>query len=499
MEDREILSVLKYVASVKPRFLLSEIQQYLSEEIPVASIHSRISSYLDDLHLSSEKIGADYSMGRIGIADTLQLTGEEHRRILAALGSRQFPEELQDRIQQYIAKKVGKSLLDPVVLERIRRAIVAQKSEYWKESKGITYRKGYSVFGYLVYHAPVYYTQFQHILLQMAEGGLFKTRMRILDVGTGPGVVPLAIAGFLKILGRGEAHIFAIDRFEENLEAYRYMVPDFGRDVLGLRIEQPQLTDMIALQDIPDHLDMLVFSMVLNELKISPEQRAKLVLRYAERLAHDGTVVIVEPADLVNATEMRRTVVHLLDQGLFMYAPCTFLWGTRCHPVSCWSFAEKESIHPTRLMLAVAGTHEPHRYINTDIKYSYALLRKDSTTREVYRAQPHARFARLSKLSQHLKRRINVVVAVMSSDLGDADHYIYKVCDGTAGKSVYAILPRHHEAAENAALRESRYGEVVEIYNVLVRYNPKHDAYNLLVDRNTEVLPVSGRFSPDLA
>jgi len=237
---------------------------------------------------------------------------------------------------------------------------------------------------------------------------------------------------------------------------------------------------------------MLVFSMVLNELKASPEQRAEVVMRYSENLAHDGTVVIVEPADLVNATEMRRMVAALLDRGLFMYAPCTFLWGTRCHPITCWSFAEKESIRPTRLMLAVAGTDEPHRYINTDIKYSYALLRKDRLTREVYRAPPDARFTRLSKLSQHLRRRISVVVAVMSSDLGDAEHHVYKVCDGTVGKSVYAILPRYHETGENAALRESRYGEIVEIHNVLVRYNPRHDAYNLLVDRNTRVLSASG-------
>jgi hypothetical protein len=37
---------------------------------------------------------------------------------------------------------------------------------------------------------------------------------------------------------------------------------------------------------------------------------------------------------------------------------------------------------------------------------------------------------------------------------------------------------------------QAKYGDVVEIYNVLARYNKEYDAYNLLVTRNTKVNPV---------
>ncbi len=88
-------------------------------------------------------------------------------------------------------------------------------------------------------------------------------------------------------------------------------------------------------------------------------------------------MLIIEPADLDNSTGLRKTVSHALDQGMSIYAPCAFIWGSRCRPESCWSFEVKPSIRPPRLMQALAACSESYRYLNTDIKYSYAILKKD--------------------------------------------------------------------------------------------------------------------------
>src|SRR5690606_24408560 len=95
---------------------------------------------------------------------------------------------------------------------------------YWKE-KRVSYRKAYQVLGYLAYHAPVYLVQFEHILWQVINQGLAKPRMRILDLGTGPGVVPLAVIDLLGRLGNGSAEVYAVERSEEPLEAYSALVP----------------------------------------------------------------------------------------------------------------------------------------------------------------------------------------------------------------------------------------------------------------------------------
>jgi hypothetical protein len=49
------------------------------------------------------------------------------------------------------------------------------------------------------------------------------------------------------------------------------------------------------------------------------------------------------------------------------------------------------------------------------------------------------------------------------------------------------VLPSYHITPENDAITSASYGSVLELRNVLVRYNKAHDAYNLLVSRNTGI------------
>ena len=81
----------------------------------------------------------------------------------------------------------------------------------------------------------------------------------------------------------------------------------------------------------------------------------------------------------------------------------------------------------------------------------------------------------------------------MSGELGDARNHVFKICDGTAKTPVYAVLPSYHITQKNDLITSTTYGTVLELRNVLVRYNKRHDAYNLLVSRNTEIrIPDTG-------
>jgi hypothetical protein len=75
----------------------------------------------------------------------------------------------------------------------------------------------------------------------------------------------------------------------------------------------------------------------------------------------------------------------------------------------------------------------------------------------------------------------------MSGELGDARNHVFKICDGTAKTPVYAVLPSYHITPENDAITSAPYGSLMEMKGVLVRYNKEHDAYNLLVSRNTGI------------
>ena len=97
---------------------------------------------------------------------------------------------------------------------------------------------------------------------------------------------------------------------------------------------------------------------------------------------------------------------------------------------------------------------------------------------------------RLSQIHRHVDKRINLIAAKMSENLGDARNLMFRLCDGTADTPVFAVIPAFHVTPENECIVSAPYGAILELRGVLVRHNPKHDAYNVLVSRSTEILPV---------
>jgi hypothetical protein len=495
MAEKQLISTIKYVAATKPAFFLSEIIPYLNEPLTVSQLFTLISPELSALGLTAKKSKGDFEINRIPPARPYLMNHQELERQQAFFTKRAVPDSLAQSIEHYITKKVGKDWNDPVIIERLRRAIVSQKDDYWKPShkRSLHYIKGYSVLGYLAYHFPVYFIQTEYLLLMLARDGLLKKSMTILDIGTGPGVVPLAIADFYSRLDDAQATIYSLERSEEHIEAFTYLrdafVPKGGR----VSIKSPFKTDIRSsdLARLPEKIDLMIFSNVLNELPdATMDIRADIVAQISERLTPDGSILIVEPADEENATRMRSLTIALQKTGLSVYSPCSFIWGSACTAPRCWSFETAPAIKLSRLMETLAHCEDSYRYVNTDMKYSYAILRKDGMRKENFRLPGGSKFLRLSKLHLHVGKRINIAGAKMSGELGDARSHVFKICDGTGKTPVYAVLPSYHITPENDLITSSPYGSILELRNVLVRYNKTHDAYNLLVSRNTKVDPV---------
>jgi SAM-dependent methyltransferase len=492
MKKREVLAALRSMAGEKPSFSLPELSARLGSRVTRGEFQRTIGPFLDTLGLRFEERGDDLLISRLQEARPFSLPRDGERTDAAFLGHPSIPPQLQELIESYISKKTGKNWHDPVVLGRIRAAIRAQKGEYWDQAKKRppSYGSGYRILAYLAYQLPVSVIQFQHLLHDMAGDGLLRERMRVLDLGSGPGTVPLAITDAWNRFSPGAVSIFAVEMEAENLETYRFIVPAFASGNPAVHIADPIREDLRSLDpgDLPAEIDLMVFGNVLNELReLSPAQKAGLVEKCSGALAQGGTVVIMEPADLENSVSLRRLTAALMERGMTLYAPCTPLWSTACRPDRCWTFREGPQITPPRLMNLLSASDDGYRYRNTDIKFSYAILRKDGRTRVPYRVPGNVKALRLSKIQGHLERRVNVVVAKMSGDLGGGrgDH-VFKVCDGTPQKPVFAVVPDHQKARARALL-ESRYGDILFMENVQVRSNPAHDAFNLFVDRSSRV------------
>jgi len=407
----------------------------------------------------------------------------------------ELPPAVSDAIVSYIEKKTGKTWGDPLLIERLSRAIVAQKSRYWKSGQPvISYRKGYDALGYLVYHFPVYYVQSLHLMHELRKTGLLFPTMRVLDAGTGPGTVPLAMARFLLDEGAGIAEIFSIEKSEEFIEAFTFLSDRLVPDTDSVLVHRPLQGDVQSLEpgDIPPDLDLIVFQNILSEIPLAdPAEKGAIVRKFATRLTERGSLLLVEPADLVHSQELRRIASSASGQDLFVHAPCRYLWGTPCRGERCWSFVKRPEIRPPPFMQDLARGKEGYRFLNVDIKFSYAILRKVPPERRPGIPLSPRRYVRLSTLGRHVDRRIRVCATVISGDLGDRKNHVYLICDGSPGLPVYAVLPRYHVSEKNRWLLSAEYGEIAEFSQVLARFNRKYQAYNLLVTRDSTVRPHS--------
>jgi SAM-dependent methyltransferase len=340
MTGKQFISTVKYVAGTKPAFLLSEIAVYLDEPLTIGQMYTALQPHLVELGLIAKKTGEDYTISRFLPSPPFILTAAEETRIDAYLPLCTLPPALETSIERYIASKTGKDWTDPVILERLCHAIVAQKDDYWKPTnkRSLQYTKGYSVFGYLAYHFPVYFMQTRHMLAELAREGLLKREMTILDLGSGPGVIPLAIADFWTCLDTARPTVVPVERSKEHIEAFNALSRSVVTQESPVTIEPPREADITDPEHIPlpERVDLMVFSNVLNELAGLPvAARADLVMKYAERLAPDGTILIIEPAEEATSTGLRVLSLALKKRGLSIYAPCTFVWGTNCTPDRC--------------------------------------------------------------------------------------------------------------------------------------------------------------------
>ena len=499
MAGDEIGKKFESYAGLHQQFSLSEFRDSWCSGEELGTLLVTLLPTLSRLSLGWRGTGRDYWIFRIPSKKPLFISPSVITGMTGQIGRGQELGRLQELIEQYIKHKTGKPWDDPQVLQRIRNGILQQKGQYWSESasRRIGYRKGYAVLAYLAYHAPVYFTQFQYAFLMLIKDGLIPDQARILDIGSGPGIVPLAISAISRQIFGFSAELFALERSEEFHECYRFLLSHFkGKEsgITSYSVIQGDLREISTLL-LPSSLDLIVLQNVTNELaQETPEQRAEYLKQASRLLAPTGCMIIIEPAELRTSTELREMIQATTNHDLRIHSPCTCIWKRDCAAERCWSFIEKPPIRPTRLMYALAGNHDAYRFLNTDIKYSYGVLVKDKRSRHCYSLEKSSSFSRLSSLGHKLGRKVNVAAALMSGDLGNRRNHVFLICDGTSRQPVYAILPHFHISPQNKELLSLSYSSILEITDALVRFNQNYNSWNLLLTRNSRVTAASRAF-----
>lgn len=160
---------------------------------------------------------------------------------------------------------------------------------------------------------------------------LEKERLRVLDLGCGPGTASLGVLDFFAAREqRPRLEITAVDQVAENLKAAEELFSSL-RVSRGLKASMKTVRSDIADLSFLEtgHFDLVILSNVLNELFTREGRKIEKRLAVMEDimtrlLADDGSLIIIEPALRETSREMLEVRNRLLDEGFHVYAPCLF-------------------------------------------------------------------------------------------------------------------------------------------------------------------------------
>jgi len=346
------------------------------------------------------------------------------------------------------------------------------KEDYYR-GRTVSYDRT-AALAYAGYHLADNYAAGQYVLSTLCDRGLLDRSLRVLDVGAGVGGPAL---GLFELVG------------QEALIDYHALEPSPAAEILAELLDAagPNVHWNIHRRGAesfePDGpYDLVLFGNVLSELA-DPRATAG---RYAESVAHDGTLLLLAPADKRTATRLRETERTVeADTGLGVYAPTARLWPDRTPANRCWSFDRRPD-------LAVPGTQraldEPAggdgEFVNVDVQYAFGVLRRDGA-RWLDWSPAADRYVKLAETDDHVTDRIDVAAVKLSHDLAEDGHPVFLIGDGSQTDDHFAVLAR--ETGLNEALRTAGYGAGLSIERTLVLWNDDEAAYNLVVDDETVV------------
>lgn len=250
---------------------------------------------------------------------------------------------------------------------------------------------------YLKYFLPVNLSKVQVLLDEMPPGWPDQASgrsIRILDVGSGPGVGALAVRDWLHQRWPDrikDLSVVAIDISAGALKQARQLWDAYSREsgVTGGQlmahegnVERSPNGAWLSQVDQQAPYDLIIAANCLNELfsrAADPvESRGKLVTQLLARLAPTGTLMIVEPALRDTSRALHQLRNRLIEEKhCTIYSPCL-------HENSCpalvnpfdWCHEERGWEPPP----GIQKIDEAVGFIKDALKFSYLLLRKDGRT-----------------------------------------------------------------------------------------------------------------------
>jgi SAM-dependent methyltransferase len=481
-QREQVRSNAKYLREVRP-IDPEEIHEYVDDQPHPATVKQVLHESAVDLGLVERPDGTFEPVEEGPFSPTFQSVES-------------FPVEYGRVLEDMLVEQYGAGWPDGESGDRLRERIRAIKDDYYHQ-RDVTY-DAETALAYGLYHLPDYYAVVQYVLADLARDGRVPRHGRVLDVGAGVGGPALGLHDLLPDDAVVDYHAVEPSDASDLLER---LLGETGRNFHStVHRETAESFDPEGVAGggqgeegtTDGGFDLILFSNVLSELD-DPES---VVLRYADALADDGTIVGLAPADRNTAIGLRAVERAVADRGpLATYAPTVRLWSGHTPEDDCWSFDVQPDIETPVFQRRLdegdpseTGLDGDERrdgeFLNVDVQYAYTFLRGDGRRRVDF-TPDGSRAAKLADSEDHVTDRVDCYAAKLSHDLAEGGNALYRIGDGSQRTDHFAVLTE--ESALNADVRTAEYGDLLAFENVLVLWNDDENAYNLVVDGETVV------------
>lgn len=298
-----------------------------------------------------------------------------------------------------------------------------------------------SYYSYLLYYLPVNIFKIWKPLLDLQVKNILKPDIYVLDIGTGPGSIPIGIIEYYKSLAESFPYIHfsisfvLVDKEQEFLDIAEKMINLIKEETppnLNINIEEmicQKIDDCSKLHSL-NKFDLITMSNFISANEGENNKNAlRIITKARDHLENNGSIIIVETGEEINCRYLKMIRNEIVNNDILnVFSPCIGIWEDKTtYNCNCYStvrcFWKPPSIYK---YLEDRGLNKGKR---DGIPFSYVVLRKDGLKKyEVEKNHQH--FVELKYLEKYIGQIVNVK-AIIRTVVEKGDKINISICDGS--------------------------------------------------------------------
>lgn len=293
---------------------------------------------------------------------------------------------------------------------------------------------------YLLYYLPSNVFKIWKPLMDLMFKNTLKPSIRVLDVGTGPGSVPIGIIEYYKALAekydtlKFSISFVLIDGEEDFLiiatKMIEGMTPYLPKNLI-VKIEST-LSQKIEGDDGFEKLgefDIITMSNFLTSNESGNQQNSiSIISELKNNTKSDGAFIIIEPGDKKSCMSLKKTRNEINERKILnVFSPCVGIWEEKeTYDCSCFNMVrcywEVPNIYK---YLIKFGLNKGKRI---DVPFNYLVLRNDNIKKNTI-SKNRQYFTMLNDLKWKDGQTVNIK-GFIRTVIYNGDKISISICDG---------------------------------------------------------------------